>query len=86
MYLQYYNRYSTIVQVIIHNSAKLSIEKFKDRQVKHEQLSIWLTSWFKFSFILEDQTSVADLAETSLSSPRKLFIFIVKNLFYRIKV
>ena len=52
MYLRYYNRYSTTVQVIIHNSAKLSIENFKDGQVKHMQLSIWLTGWFKFSFIL----------------------------------
>ena len=32
------------------------------------------------------QTSVAVLAEMSLSSPRKLFIFIIKKCIYRIKV
>ena len=31
-------------------------------------------------------TSVAVLAEISLRSPRKLFIFIIKHIMYRIKV
>ena len=36
--------------------------------------------------LLSEFTSVADLAETSLKSPRKLFTFIIKIYIYRIKV